>query len=558
MGLRHRLHRIILVPLDDRPVNLRMPRLLAEMVGYELVTPPRELLGHFKTAGDPEAIGAWVLGQVVEPVDCAVLSLDMLAYGGLVASRGANVRTALAQERLNILSAIRARAPHLTIYAFNVIMRLSITARSDETARYWELVRRYSELSGVVAEGGDAQAAAELRQLEQQIPAAVLGEYLAVRGRNHQINQRAIEEVAAGNLDMLVLCQEDAAQFGLHQGEQQRLRQLADKLKVADRVLMFPGADEVAAMLLVRFIHAHMLKSTAVKIMYPPGEDGRHIAEFEDRPFAESVAAHMQAVGVHPAGEDEEPDLVLAINPPAGCRRQEADIQARRPLLEQFARRIKEISTERGVVICDAAFPNGAEDAFSEALIEAGIELPRLLSYAAWNTASNALGSALAHGTLRLIALQDKGAFDLAQLLTGISPMRYLELLNSLINAEKAHVQLLFTRFVDDWLYQTQVRPQVTEHVVKLLRTSIFDLQESTRAAEQMVGDMLTQAAADLWIEQFLGHQCVEIGPPGHRSGVLLAELEQTHVTLPWQRLFEVDLEFEFGVELVSRDQEAT
>jgi len=191
MGLRHRLHRIILVPLDDRPVNLRMPRLLAEMVGYELVTPPRELLGHFKTAGDPEAIGAWVLGQVVEPVDCAVLSLDMLAYGGLVASRGANVRTAL--------------APHLTIYAFNVIMRLSITARSDETARYWELVRRYSELSGVVAEGGDAQAAAELRQLEQQIPAAVLGEYLAVRGRNHQINQRAIEEVAAGNLDMLVL-----------------------------------------------------------------------------------------------------------------------------------------------------------------------------------------------------------------------------------------------------------------------------------------------------------------------------------------------------------------
>jgi len=93
---------------------------------------------------------------------------------------------------------------------------------------------------------------------------------------------------------------------------------------------------------------------------------------------------------------------------------------------------------------------------------------------------------------------------------------------------------------------------------VKLLRTSIFDLQESTRAAEQMVGDMLTQAAADLWIEQFLGHQCVEIGPPGHRSGVLLAELEQTHVTLPWQRLFEVDLEFEFGVELVSRDQEAT
>jgi len=31
----------------------------------------------------------------------------------------------------------------------------------------------------------------------------------------------------------------------------------------------------------------------------------------------------------------------------------------------------------------------------------------------------------------------------------------------------------------------------------------------------------------------------------------VLAELEETRVRLPWRRLFEVDLDFEFGVQLV-------
>ncbi len=555
MGLRHRLHRIVFVPLDDRPVNLKVPRLLAQMVDYELVTPPVELLGHFQLPGNPDEIATWVVGQVAGPTDCALLSLDMLAYGGLVASRGAGVRTALAEERLNALSAIRARAPELTIYAFNVIMRLSITARSDETAQYWELVRRYSELRGKATDRGDEAAQAQMQELEEQIPAAILGEYLAVRARNHEINLRAIREVATGNLDLLVLCQEDAAEFGLHQQEQRSLRQLADELGVSDRVLIYPGADEVGATLLVRFIHEHMLKSPSVRVIYPEGHNGTNIAEFEDRPFADSVAAHIQAVGARQTMPDEEPDLLLAVNPPAGCRREEADAAARGPMLQAFAQQIADLSADRGVAVCDAAFPNGAEDAFAQALIEAGVKLPRLLSFAAWNTASNALGSALAHGTLRVIGLQDKGAFDLAQLLTGISPMRYLELLNSLIDSEKAHIQLLFTRLVDDWLYQSRVRPEVTDHTVKLLRASVFDLRDSHQAAEQMVRDRLTHAAADLWIDHFLGCQCAQIGPADERSGLMLAELEETHVRLPWQRLFEVDLDFDFGMELVAREQ---
>jgi hypothetical protein len=173
------------------------------------------------------------------------------------------------------------------------------------------------------------------------------------------------------------------------------------------------------------------------------------------------------------------------------------------------------------------------------------------LSFAAWNTAGNSLGSALAHGTLRLIALQDKGAFDLAQLLADISPMRYLELLNSLIDSERAHVEFLFGRFVDDWIYQSRIRPQVTEKVVRLLEASVFDLSSSYRQTERMVAQELSAAASDLWTDHFLAQEMVQLGIEQSRSSLVLDALEETRVRLPWRRMFEVDLDLKFGLELV-------
>ena len=150
------------------------------------------------------------------------------------------------------------------------------------------------------------------------------------------------------------------------------------------------------------------------------------------------------------------------------------------------------------MALCDVAFPNGADETLMRELRHSNLQPHRLLSFGAWNTAGNTIGSTIAHGTLRLIALQDKGAFDLAQLLADISPMRYLELLNSLIDSERAHVEFLFGRFVDDWLYQSRIRPEVTERVVRLLEASVFDLVNSYRQTERWwPGSRLRPATVD-------------------------------------------------------------
>jgi hypothetical protein len=542
---------VLYVPLDDRPVNLTMPQLLAGIVDYDMVVPPRALLGSYNAPGKPEALADWLLAQTEQP-DCLILSLDMLLYGGLVASRQAAVPLEVARTRLEIVRKVRERFPQASLYVSSVLCRLDVPMSPEDRQRYGDGFYHYARLAD------DKSASEEVRALLQSLPADLVERYRQVRRRNHMINRAAVELVAGGQVDFLVLAQDDADVRGFQAAEQKALHALIRKHKASSRVVLCAGADETGATLLSHFVHEHMEQRPRVAVLYLDPAGAQRVAPYEDRPFAENLAAQARVAGVELVEDAAEADMVLAVSPPvAGPREMTAacpEHAQRQQRLEQFAREIVGLSEKRGVAICDAALPNGAETALIEALQAAGLSWPRLLSYSAWNTAGNALGTALAHGTVRLIGLRDKAAFDLAQLVTSISPMRYFELLNSLIGAERAHLCLLLTRLVDDWLYQAQVRPVVKERLADMVTSASFELTEAYPRAEALVREMLTEAASSLWVEEFMGRRAGQIGPPGHRNALALAELQDTRVRLPWRRLFEVELEFDLGLELTAAE----
>jgi hypothetical protein len=70
-----------------------------------------------------------------------------------------------------------------------------------------------------------------------------------------------------------------------------------------------------------------------------------------------------------------------------------------------------------------------------------------------------------------------------------------------------------------------------------------------------MVARELAAAASDLWTDHFLAQEMVQIGHEESRSSLVLDALEETRVRLPWRRMFEVDLDFRFGLELVPAGQ---
>lgn len=524
------------------------------MVDWDLVTPPTNLLGWFNEPGKPDELAAWLLDTARQPFDGAVLSLDMLAYGGMKAAATSGTRTALAQRRLEILAPLREAMGAAPICGFASVLGLTAMTRSDEAARYSHVLRDYSVLAGRARATG-AAASEELRALEATLPPSVIGEYVAIRGRNHEINRRALEEASRGRLDLLVFAQDEAAQEGIHRDEQADLRAAAERLGATDRTVICNAGSEIAMLLIARLIHEHMGKVPKVRPVYSNEFAANRIPPGEDRPLAEQVAVMTSIMGgrlIH----DGEADLVPIINCPLIASRETVSHEPyhdeRRLQLENILADACAKAGGRGLAVFDAALPDGADEALVEALFSTVPDLPAMLSFYSWGRAGNTLAAGLAHAAIRLIALQDKGAFDLAHLIAHLTPMRYLALLDALIESEKAHVSLLFSRFVEDYLYSALIRPEIEEHVIRLIRGSVVDLREVHERAERLMRDLLGAAAADLWIEHFLSRTSVKIGTEPNRSAVVLAEMEETRLRYPWRRLAEIEVEVDFGVELVA------
>ncbi|MFB3883464.1 MAG: DUF4127 family protein [Armatimonadota bacterium] len=432
------------------------------------------------------------------------LSLDMLCYGGLVASRtlGADIPTAL--TRLSALRELRAARPDAIIFAFSVIMRLGRTVTSPADLEEHLLLRAYSQLLDRVERLGEADARAELERTQQQLDPGRLAGYIAVRRRNHAINRAAVDLVAEGVLDYLVLCQEDAAPVGIHLPEQLALRAQIQERRVGDRVVITSGADEMTMSLLARHITAEADFSPGLAVDLAAEAGGDVVPAFESQPLRETILDHLAICGARPA-IPAEADAVLFVHTPTGSQPDiaEAPPPGQAPTLamqaESVADRVAAASAaERLCGLADVAYCNGADPELIAAL-ERRNALGGLGAFAGWNTAANTLGTVIS----QLCIMSARGRMvkhDLTR-------------------------SFLASRLTDDYGYQTCARRRAIAHAEEI-GANPFDLGDSRAELERFVN--------------------AELEPLSHRyvSQVLPDSAgDAVRVGLPWGRLFEVEVE---------------
>src|SRR5262249_28655931 len=148
--------------------------------------------------------------------DALVISVDMLAYGGLVASRRHDVTFDEAKKRLEFFCWFKQKNPRVPVYAFGVIMRCAPTA-SAETRGVHDKLARWAELKERVPKTpktDDQNLAAELDRLNRELDPKVIENYLAARKRNLGINLAMLDLVKARVVNEMILLQDDARQFG--------------------------------------------------------------------------------------------------------------------------------------------------------------------------------------------------------------------------------------------------------------------------------------------------------------------------------------------------------
>ena len=485
---------VLLLPCDTRPPTLELPHQLARAAGVRLLSPPLEYLNQLNQPGDTNKLREWLLEHAPK-ADALIVSLEMLCLGGLIPARRVSDSLEDALFRLEVLEELKALNPELRILAHGVIVRVGSDDDPLEEKPYFGQwgpgLRAVSEWTDR-AERGSKGAGERLEQARNAVPADILEDWLGTRERNHRLHHAALELLKTGVLERLHLTLDDTTPYGLAALDRCRLEARIDALKLWNRVEIYPGADEVSSCLFARAILRD--KRVPVKVVYPSSLSHTATTLYEDRHLGELVSAHLRACGCVEVSSGQA--FTLFVGAPATHQGhtqpdfETVDTSAR--FLPGFAQQISE-SLERGekVALADVAYPNGAEVRLMNLLENA--PLHRLLGYAAWNTAGNTLGSAIATAVCVLEG-----------------------------HNERARVEALFSRLVDDWIYQSEVRLRVWN---ALEQPSIFDLGDLLARAESEIELRMKPAALELWTKHFA---------PFYPN----LKLEWNGSSLAWPRLF--------------------
>lgn len=533
--------RILLMPLDERPCNAWYPRYLAPIAGVDLLMPPADILPSFRAPGNPAALRRWLL-ENIEHADAAVVSVDLLGYGGLIPSRIGRESTGEVLANVEALHEARRIKPDIHLLAFNIIMRTANSVVNTEEPNYWDPhgqdIYRLSQLMDRLERLGLEEERAEHDALRARIPREHLDDYLARRARNHEVNRAVIRLAAEGVLDFVFLSQDDASEYGLPAREQRALRADIAALNVADKVVVYPGADEVGVVLLARAASRLAGYRPRFYPRYSSTGGESIVALFEDRPLDQTVRGEVYCAGGVTVETPREADVMLYVNtpgqaqdfPPAAETSITVDTPARN--LPDFLASMRYYARDKQVALADVAYCNGADPRLIP-LLPKFVGFPQLAAFGGWNTAANTLGTVVAHATMRILGLHHvRGGDALAR--------------------EAAHQTFLFYRLLEDWGYQTVVRTEMNrllEEAGENIHRLNADAVEGMRAEVEKRLEMLGSQAFGQWFADQGSSPDRTLRPEGW---------DLQAVSLPWGRTFEVGLELCVGVQGAPKETQAT
>lgn len=524
------MSKVVYLPLDERPCNYLFPQKLAGMTDLELVVPDRALLGNKKQPADTSAVRNWLL-QAVEGADYLLVSVDLLVYGGIVPSRLHHLSVEECLKRLTVLEEIKRQHPSLKIHAFNLIMRVPNNNKDEEEPDYYKFhggqIFKYSYLTDKSEQDGLTEGEQqELKKVTSQIPEPYLNDFIGRRAVNQQVNHYTLNMAKQGTLDHLIIPLDDNSQYGFSRREQQRMICAVDEMGLLNKVMIYPGADEIGCTMLSHIFCELKQYKPEIYVRYSSTKGPMIKPKYEDRSLNESVKSHIIASGAVMADHSAETSRVLIVHSPAV---DQMDMAEQIPFKDRHRSYFSEIHyreiveamqayLRKGklVALGDVATCNGGDPVLMNLLKENGL-LDRLTAYAGWNTSGNTLGTVIAHFVIFSYYVENSERTADADV--------------SRILAESR--RFYYHRIVEDFLYQSLVRQDMLEHDLPGLSASYYEIRHCLDEVEAILTKKMNRAVA-LYLSDI-------------QDGTI--RLEKLH--FPWTRMFEIG--FELSVDFTTK-----
>lgn len=418
------------VPIDNRPVCYTLPRQIAQIDGaIEFFIPERSLLGDLTKYADTDGIFEWL--KNLPELDALVISLDTLAYGGLISSRRCPDTFDEIKCRIQQLKEI-LKTKNAKVYAFSSIMRISNNNINEEEKEYWSRWgKKIFDYSFQTHKLGCESC------ITNVIPTDILDDYIATRKRNFEINKIYLEWQKEGLFDTLVFSKDDCAEYGFNVQEAQILEKLGGFVKT--------GADEIPLTLLARAVG----NSINISPIFTEPSQTRLISNYEDVSIEKSVTGQIELAGCKVNCESDA-DMLLYVN---NFIDQQGEIVMKRPTTPFKG---DWSQPEKKYMIADVRFANGADNAFVEKMLVSGMG-GNFYGYSAWNTSANTLGSLICAAKVKFLA-KDYNDY--------------------------AFKRLQAVRLLDDWAYQANVRQMLS-------KPDVNELAEKMKPFEKRVSEFL-------------------------------------------------------------------
>ena len=499
------MKRIVMIPLDDRPCNYKYPLLLPKE-DYEIILPGKDIMCFHKQEADFNSLSKFLLDNV-KGADDLVLSLDCLIFGGLVPSRLHHYSFSTLIKRLEIIKRIKEINKDIKIYGFELIMRCPSYSSDAEEPTYYKTcgkeIFRLGELTHLESLNKLTEAEIkEMKELKSFIKEEYINDYLERRNTNRSVLMETLKLVKDGYFDYFIVPQDDASVYGYTAMDQIKVREYIKSNLLHTTVSMYPSADDVGLSLIGKAISDLNNYKPKVFVKYSSPKAPFCIPWFEDRMQDETIKYQILSIGGIRVYSVEEADIVLAINMTSKMLHKDDpeyvavyDIERN---LAEFINYIKYAkSLGKIVAIGDTAFCNGSDPEFVRLLAKNNLLLDVDI-YAGWNTSSNTIGTTLAAATAYYFGKD-----------------------------EKSKNRFLIYRYYEDYGYMVYARKWISENILPIYHLDPFDLENKNDIISKYVKDEINKVMKN-------------------DLGELTKYVDEIKVKMPWNRMFECDLDIIF------------
>ena len=505
---------IVFIPHDNRPISDVETADTIRQLGYKVVVPPDELLGSKSNLGDSDKLWQWLEDNTtvahkkdkkppykpLPGIKAVVLSGDAMIYGSLVGSRKHHFTQQKLLERVKKFQEFKDSHPKVPMYVFSSIMRTPRTGEasgSEEPGYYFSYgtdIFRYTALKDKEeVEGLTKREKKEMKFLTEFLPQEAIDDWMSRRSKNLAVNKAMIDLAKAGTFSYFCLGRDDNAPYSQTHRESRWLNDYGRELGKT-RFNNMAGIDEFGMLLLTRAVNDLEAVMPFVYVRYNMGEGARVVPSYSDEAIDKTIRSHVIMAGGVYVTTPARADLVLLVNTNPNGETYEAN-DAGNTEKSRFSTRYfmnmleEELAEGRPVGIADIAYANGSDNALMAALRDKDW-LFRLQAYSGWNTPTNSTGFVLGQGMLM--------------------PRM----------SDESRKRLLYTRYLDDWGYQANVRQNLSATL------GYFKGQGSGGNLNEKRAQ--TEASATLRLQTFARWNLPE-----------LVDVKQIKVTMPWNRLFE-------------------